>query len=138
MSSIDQTLKDIRPKLRLAAPQTFWFSVGFGVFNVLVGAALLQVKILTALNVVGVIPLQVWGFIFLLHGIGLLASVFANDWKLTWYFNVMGIAMKTAWWLELLAITLTGRSPFLLYVWSLILYFQAINVKYFAPENKRG
>lgn len=138
MSSIEQTLKEIRPKLRLAAPQTFWFSVGFGVFNVLVGVALFQVKILTTLDVVGVIPLPIWGIIFLVHGVSLLGAVAANDWRLTWYFNVFGIAIKTAWWLELLSITITGRSPFLLYVWSLLLYFQAINVKYFAPEKRDG
>lgn len=137
MSNIDRTLKDMRPSLRLMAPQTFWFSVGFGLFNILVGLALYNLKILVSLNLVGVIPINVWGLIFFVHGIGILASLFTNNWKLTRYLNVFGVAIKGAWWLELASTTIAGRSPFLLYVWSLLLFFQVINCIYFMPRVHR-
>lgn len=137
MSSIERTLKNIRPSLRLAAPQTYWFSIGFGLFNVFVGLALYNLKILVTLNLVGIIPINVWGLIFLFHGVSILFSLFANNWKLTRYLNILGVAIKTAWWLELASITLIGRSPFLLYVWSLLLFFQVINCIYFMPRVRR-
>lgn len=137
MSNIDRTLKHLRPSLRLMAPQTFWFSFGFGIFNVAIGIALLAVKILFTLKVVGIIPLPVWGFIFLTQGLAMLGSLMVNNWKTTRIINILGVAIKTAWWLELISITIIGRSPFLLYVWSLLLFLQVINCIYFMPRVSR-
>jgi len=137
MSNIEKTLKQLRPSLRLVAPQTFWFSVGFGIFNIVIGLSLLMFKIFVTLQVVGIIPLTVWALIFFFHGISMLSSIIVNNWKLTRALNIVGVAIKTAWWLELIGITITGRSPFILYVWSLLLFLQIINCIYFMPRVSR-
>jgi hypothetical protein len=137
MTNIDRTLKRIRPRLRDVAPQTFWFSIGFGVFNAVVGLALYNISILYTLRLVGVIPLKAWGFIFMLHGIFLLGSLIVNNWSFTRSLHFFGVALKSAWWLELLAVTISGRSPFLLYVWSLLLFLQIIVCIFFTPRVNR-
>lgn len=136
MTDIDKKLKEILPSLRKIAPQTFWFSAGFGVFNVLIGLALILSIILLQLVVISVIPLKVWGVVFLIHGILMLYSLIINNWNLTKYLNIVGIGIKTAWWLELLSITIFGRPPFLLLVWSLLLFLQFIVCVYFTPRIK--
>lgn len=134
MTNIEKIIKDIRPSLRLVAPQTFWFSMGFGIFNIIIGSSLYSAHILTTLNVVGVIPLNMWGVIFFTQGVVMLGALLNNNWQATRYMNIVGVAIKTAWWLELLSITITGRSPFLLIIWSLLLYLQIMNFIYFFPR----
>lgn len=136
--NVDQTLKEIRPNLRMVAPQTFWFSVGFGLFNTVMGFALYNVNVLLKLKVVGIIPMRMWGMIFLLHGIVMLLSLVVNHWKITRSLHFIGVTIKTAWWLELLATFLSGGTPFLLYVWSLLLFLQVIVCIYFTPRLGRA
>lgn len=138
MSSINQTLKEIRPSLRTIAPQTFWFSIGLGIFNSVVGVSLYNLSILISLQLVGIIPIKFWALIFLVHGVAMLGSLLSNNWKITRAMHLIGIAIKSAWWLELVAATITGRSPFLLYVWSLILFLQIIIWIYFTPRVGRA
>lgn len=134
MNSIDKTLHDLRPKLRIVAPHTFWFSLGFGIFNTVIGLALFNVKILVTLKVVGIISLKIWSIIFMVQGITMLHALATNNWNRAKALNLFGVFIKTAWWLELLAITLTGRSRFLLYIWTLLLFFQIIVCIYFTPK----
>lgn len=137
MSSINQTIKEIRPRLRDVAPQTFWFSIGFGLFNACIGFALYNISILVTLNLVGVIPLKIWGLIFIIHGLLMLGSLAINSWTFTRALHAVGVFIKTAWWLELLAVTISGRSAFLLYVWTLLLFLQIIVWIYFTPRIRR-
>lgn len=137
MNDINQTLKDLRPSLRKVAPQTFWFSIGFGIFNTIIGVALFNLNILVRLKVVGVVPIKLWGIVFLVHGLTMLASVLANNWRLTRSMHLVGIAIKTAWWLEMLTVFIAGSSPFLLYIWSLLLFLQVIVCIYFTPRMRR-
>lgn len=137
MSNINQTIKEIRPSLRDVAPQTFWFTIGFGAFNTIIGIALYNVTILYSLKLVGVIPVKAWALIFLLHGLAMLGSLIFNNWKFTRLLHAVGVFIKSAWWLELLAVTITGRSAFLLYIWSLLLFLQIIVWIYFTPRVSR-
>ena len=134
MTDIEKTIKQIRPSLRDVAPQTFWFSIGFSLFNIIIGFALYNLSILFTLNLVGIIPLKVWGLIFLTQGLIMSYSLVVNDWKLTRIMHAGGILMKSAWWLELVAVTISGRSAFLLYIWSLLLFLQIIVWIYFTPR----
>lgn len=138
MSEIGRTLKEIRPSLRVAAPQTYWFTIGFGLFNILLGLAVYNTVALYSLNIVNLIPVKGWGIIFALHGASILVTLLMNDWKLTKYLHYVGVAIKTAWWMALLSYALTGHSPALLFVWSLLLYMQVIIIIYFTPRFKRG
>lgn len=136
MSDVDKTLSKIRPKLRHVAPMAFWFSAGFAVFNILIGIGLLNAKILITLKIAGIIPLKLWGLIFLVLGVFMVYSLVINRWQLTKNLNMVGIGVKLAWWLELLSelISGTSKTPFLMIIWTLLLFFQFIVYIYFTPE----
>lgn len=136
MSDIDKTLSNIRPALRHIAPLSFWFSGGFGVFNMLVGIGLFNAQILTAFKVVGIIPLKLWGVIFMMQGLGMIYFLLTNNWKLIRLTNLIGVGVKTMWWFELISSFISGASqfPFLLIIWSLLLFLQAVLYIYFTPR----
>lgn len=140
MSEVDKTLNMVRPKLRHVSPLAFWFSGGFGVFNILLGLGLYNAKILITLVVTGIIPLRIWGVIFFVLGCTMVYSLTANNWKLTKNLNLMGIGVKLAWWLELLSelIQGTSKTPFLIIIWSLLLFFQFVVFIYFTPRVGNG
>lgn len=137
MSDIDKTIKAIRPSLRFAAPQTYWFSICFGLFNITIGYALFVRVIAVHLILLGLIPIMAWGVVFIIHGIAMLGSLVINDWKITRNLHFIGIAIKTAWWLELVAGTAYGNSPAFLIIWSLLLALQFIVWLYFTPRMSR-
>lgn len=137
MTSIDKAIKEIRPRLRDVAPWTFWSTIFFGLFDIAVGLGLINIQILLTLRVIGIIPLQVWGAIFLFTGVFILGFLAINDWKRTRLMHAIGIAVHAAWLLEILAITVIGRTPFLLYIWLLIVLLR-VNVHfYFTPRIER-
>jgi|ERR1043165_317250 H+/Cl- antiporter ClcA len=137
MSDIDRMVANIRPKLRHIAPQTFWFSVGFGVFNAIIGWSLYNLTILVNLRLVGIVPIRWWAAIFFVHGLSMLVSLAINNWKMTRALHFVGVLIKSAWWLELFAATIVGRTAFLLYIWSLLLFLQIVVCIYFTPRVNR-
>jgi hypothetical protein len=137
MSTIETAIKEIRPSLRLVAPQTFWFSFGFGLFNIVVGIAIIGSNIFSTLHLAGVISLQTWAIVFIVHGTAMLWSLFVNDWKTTRLLNIIGIGIKTAWFLGLVVLAIDGKAFFVLYAWGLILFLQIINYIYFMPRVGR-
>lgn len=140
MSEIDKVLSDIRPKLRHVSPMTFWFSTGFAIFNILIGVGLLKANILITLKVAGILSLKVWGLIFLILGILMVYSLAINSWSMIKSLNSLGIGLKLAWWIELLSqlISGTSKTPFLLIIWSLLLFFQLVVFIYFTPEKENN
>lgn len=137
MTNIDKRLKEIRPSLKQIAPQTYWSSIGFGLFNVIIGLALITNNVLVTLHVVGIIPLNIWGVIFLIHGMLMLFAIATNSWKMARVMHSIAIVIKGAWWCELLAIVLTGKGAILLYIWSLLLFLQITIYYYFTPRVSR-
>lgn len=138
MSEIDQTLKEIRPRMRLAIPQTFWLSICFGIFNVVIGTLLSLRIIALHLVLLGVIPIVVWGFVFILHGVCTLSSLMANSWDVSRGLHFAGLAIKSAWWLELMVGVVVGNNPAYFVIWSLLLAVQFVVWFYFSPRVKRG
>lgn len=138
MSNIDKTIRDIRPSLRFAAPQTFWFSICFALFNIVIGYSLFAKVIAVHLILLGLIPVSVWGLVFFIHGSLMISSLIVNDWKITRGLHFFGIAIKTAWWLELLAGTIYGNSPAFLIIWTLLLALQFVVWIYFTPRMSRA
>ncbi|MFM9793289.1 hypothetical protein [Streptomyces turgidiscabies] len=126
MTAIDQTIRQMRPTLYQVSPYAFWWSLGFGILNIVVGSVMIAGVVFKTLEPVGSVPLWLWGVFFLLHGITVLVSFITKDWSLTRRMQLVGIAMKIWWWGELLAVTVDGFSPFLLIIWSFLIYLQGI------------
>jgi hypothetical protein len=129
---------DIRPRLRLIAPQTFWLSLCFSIFNMTVGYAVYNELILYKLQLLGAVPLRIWGLIFLGHGLCLLASLALNNWRVTKTLHLIGIFMKATWLFESMAAMISGQSAFPLYVWSLLTTIQIVIYVYFTPRSGRA
>lgn len=138
MADIDKIIKEIRPSLRKVSPLTYYFTIGFGLFNVLVGLGLYQLNVLVKLKVVGIIPVRYWGIIFLIVGLLTLYFILTNNWKVSRNLTLIGVTIKSAWWLELFVTFLVNHSPFLLFIWSLLLYFQILVYIYFTPRVKQN
>lgn len=138
MTKVEDTIVNSYPKLRLIAPQSFWFSVIFGVFNAIIGLGLITTTFLTKLIIVGVVPIKVWGAIFIIHGLALLLAVLVNNWKLSRALHLVGVAIKTAWWLELISESFSGVGfPFVLFIWTTLLLLQSVVYLYFYPRIDR-
>lgn len=137
MSDIDKIIKVIRPSLRKIAPQTYYFTLGFGTLNVLVGFALFMLYSLVKLELIGVIPVRLWGIIFFITGLSSLYFIVTNNYKISRGLALTWIVINSAWWLELVAGFITNHSPFILFIWSFLLYLQIINYIYFTPRVSR-
>lgn len=135
MSDIDKPLSAIRPKMRDVIPQSYWISVLFAVFNVVVGFLIFTGHILYTVKLVTVIPIWAWGLAFLALGIYMTAALAANNWKHTQYLHMAGIIIKSYWICELIGSYVLGGSPFALVVWTLILLIQLVVFKYFDTRN---
>lgn len=137
VSSLEQTIRQIKPSLRQIAPYTFWSSIGFGMFNLTVGLLLIDSQIFKSLQLLSFIPMWLWACLFIAHGVTMLATLATNDWHITRKLHIIGVAIKASWWLEILAATINGFSPFLLCVWSLLIFLQVIISMYFTPRLRR-
>ncbi len=143
MTEIDKVIKIIRPSLRKVAPQTYWFTIGFGVFNILVGLLLISIPDLVKLELLGILTIKVWALVFILMGLATLIFLFKNNWKVSRWLTLLGVAVKAAWWLELLSVVITDQSPYMILVkslflvWSLLLYLQIFTYIYFTPRVSR-
>lgn len=137
MRNIERTLQDIRPSLRLVAPLTYYISWGFGIFNILAGASLVNFP-QTKFLIVGAIDLKVWAILFMCLGSGFVYTLFTNNWRGTRTLMLAGVLIKTAWLMELIARAVVGRSFILVFIWALLLYLQAVTYKYFTPVENRN
>lgn len=127
---MSETIRQLRPRLVKAYPSHFWSSISFGVFNVVVGASVIQSVIFTKLSPMG-IPLRFWGALFLVHGVLMLLSLATTNWAYPRYLHGFGVGMKSAWWIALVTAWVLGSSPLFLYVWSLVLSLQIIEYLWF-------
>lgn len=136
MSSINKALRQVRPRLRIAAPLAFWASIGFGIFNILLGLGLMKTAILKTLTLVGIVPIKAWGLLFFIHGVAMLVSVYANSWTNIRTLHALGVGIKLTWWCELVSTVIVGFPPFILLIWTLLLYLQFLFYHYLFPQEK--
>lgn len=134
MTALEKTMNSIRPRLKDIAPQTFWMSLAFASFNIFVGCFAANGVILYRLQLLGAVPIRVWGVIFLLLGISILFSLLINNWKMTRGLHMVGVAVKGTWLLEALAAWTVGQSPFPFFVWCFMCIVQIIVYYYFTPR----
>jgi len=133
MTQIDRQLKEVRPSLRLVAPHTFYTGLGFAVFNIVMGAISFN-YLSSRLTLIGVVGIKTWAVLFECIGLLFFYSLVINNWRLLRQLMLIGICVKTAWLMELLA----DQKFVLSTLWLLILYLQCLNYIYFTPVNRYG
>lgn len=133
--TIQERIRDLRPPLRLVSPLSFWLTLGFGLFNLSVGAFLYHTQIMSALSIAGILSLRIWGIIFGIHGALTLFYLWRNNWNSMKHLMIAGAAIKTVWLLELVVEAVKGASPILVFIWALLLYVQVSTYIYFTPVS---
>jgi len=139
---LKQELKEARPKLRLVSPMSYWFVGLMGIFNLVLGALLLGIsngidineppfKIITA-----IIPLSIWGLIFIGLGLLKLAALKANSWKWARLTLLMGVTLKSGWAVALIARSMyQPDNAFLTMFWVTIAIVQVLCYIFFLPPH---
>lgn len=132
---IKQTIRAIRPSLKVAAPWTFNTILAYGIFNLILGLGLYFLIPIYHFNVtlIGIIDIHSWGLIFTAQGMFMLLSLAFNHWKYLKFSLLTGIAIKTIWLLEIIVAAVRSGSPFIIFLWSLILVVQINTYIYFTP-----
>lgn len=138
MREIDRKLKELRPSLRHVAPLTFFNSVGFALFNLVTGILFFFFPV-TNFVIVGIISLKLWAILFASLGLVFLFALWSNNWQVTRRMHLLGIFVKTAWLMELVArLPTRGYAGLVLvFVWGLLIYLQFITYVYFTPVKRR-
>jgi len=130
-------IKNIKPSLRLVAPLTFYIAAGYAVFNITAGMTLFNFPA-TKFLIVGAISLKIWALIFIILGCISVFELFINNWRAIRGLMLVGIFVKGAWLMELIARSINGKSFILALIWALLLYLQAATYIYFTPVKNYG
>lgn len=141
MGNVDKLIMQARPKLSKAAPMVYWISLGYGVVNVVLGAGLYLLDAKIGFVIVGsIFTLEVWGTAFGVLGLGMLFSLYRNDWRLLRTFMILGLIVKLMWLIALIIRIADGGSLLLVSIWLFFAYIQVITI-IFSPvvsESKNG
>lgn len=136
--NIEKQLKHARPSLRLVSPASYWFVMLMGFFNIVLGVGFMTALRGTddpTLNIVNMfLPFEAWGAIFFALGLVKLYSLVANNWKLSRYSLLSGVALKSVWAIALIIKTTTqADNIFLTITWITVALAQVICYIYFMP-----
>lgn len=136
MDDIERAIKDIRPSLKAVAPITYYCCWVFAVFNVAVSIPLFNVNE-TSFVIVGAISLQIWSTVFMVMGLTIAYSLMVNSWRLSRALMLIGVFVKSAWLMELIARTTSGKSFILVVIWATLIGLQGVIFTYFTPIGTR-
>lgn len=138
---LEKELRQARPSLRLISPVSFYFIALMGVFNIVVGLAMIAIglsfddPVLTVLT--AIIPAWVWGALFLSLGVFKLVALKANHWLLTRSSLLAGVALKSSWAVALVIQVLqVSDNIFLTTCWITIAITQVIVYVHFLPPQE--
>lgn len=91
------------PPLRTIDPMIAKLTIGFGIFNLFLGAALfsLSARTLNFFIITDMFNEKFWGSLFFLTGVFLLIAYILNSWKFMRVMLVFGLTLKIFWILAL-------------------------------------
>lgn len=134
--SNSSVIRKARPKLSVVSPLATRLIGGFGVFNVLLGLVLYQLRVGSTLILINnIFSFQFWGVIYALIGIAHLVSLKVNSWKGARYSLFAGVAIKSLFLAALVIQTLEHGAANLsiLVIWAFLAYVQAMVYVFFSP-----
>lgn len=132
-------MKDIRPSLKSVAPLTAWNVRGFGILNTfLLGVGLyFLAPYIKSFHAVGTLPIRIWTFIFLIHGLFILGFLKTNNWRAIKTSLLIGCFIKIAWVLQFVSLSIQTPTPLILSLMGfgiLLLYIQIGTYINFTPK----
>lgn len=143
MKEINNQLKQIRPKLKEAAPLIHKIVWGFIVFNFWIALTVFLQKA-TALSVLPIfnhyLNKDFWAAVFFTLAVGLMWGVAFNSWNAIRRWMMMGVFVKATWFYALLAVgAKTGLRAELgvIGLWLFAAWIQIVVVAYFIPGKAK-
>lgn len=96
-------MKNNTPLLKVAEPIVSKLVLGFGIFNLLLGAGLfsLTARTLNFFIINDVFNEKFWGSLFFIIGLVFLVSYIVNSWSVMRFMLVFGFTLKVFWLLAL-------------------------------------
>ena len=144
MNDLRQTIREIRPSLKIVAPMTFYTILSYSIVTILicVNWQLVQREV-PEMRMVGLFSIKGWAIIFVSYSVFTLIALALNEWKWLKKLLIWGILLKIFWVLQLLSVAISHASPIVLssvITWSFFAYLQFLNYNYFTPkrENDRN
>lgn len=133
-------MHNIRVRLSVVTPLVSKIVLGFGIFNLLLGAALFAVRARTLdfFIVNDVFTEQFWGLTFVLVGIALMTGYITNHWTTMRVALLLGFALKLFWLLALSArqIEDLNTNVFLLLFFTMVAFVQVVTYVHFPNKEK--
>jgi len=133
-------MKNKLPRLNFFEPIISKVVLGFGIFNLVVGAGLylLAARTLNFFIINDVFTEQFWGSLFFINGIILLLAFWANNWKVMRMGLLAGFTLKLFWLLALVVRQIEDfdTNIFLLLFFSMTAYLQLVAYIHFPDKRK--
>lgn len=140
MNNLKQTIREIRPSLRIVAPMTYYTILSYSIATIIlcVNFQLVQREV-PEMRVIGIFDIRMWAIIFASYSVFMLMFLSLNEWKMIKKLLIIGILLKVFFLLQLLSVAITNSSAIVLssmITWSFFAYMQFLNYKYFTPKRE--
>lgn len=138
---LERQIQKARPSLRIVSPLAYHIVLIFAIFNILLGISLLlsidAERFSSPLLIINkIFTFKIWGFIFIFVGLVKLYALANNDWGLTRKTLLMGVALKAAWAIALVARLIFFPSTiFITLTWLTLAFIQIVTYIYFLPPS---
>lgn len=136
---VKRSIKSLRPPLRRVAPLTFWICAGFVWVNILIAGLLsipddALIRNIPIPTLIGPLNLDVWGAWFLAIGIGMLISLYLNNWTWLKRLLIAGLLTKLIWAYALIYMITLGYNVYATtMLWVFLAWVQGWTIVFFTP-----
>lgn len=142
MNQLKQTIREIRPPLRIVAPMTFYTILGYSIVSILIAInfQLVQREV-PEMRIVGILSIKAWAIIFATYACSSLILLALNEWRHLKRLLLLGIIIKSFFVFQLLSVAVADASPTVLssvITWSFFAYLQYLNYNYFTPVKENN
>lgn len=139
MNNLKQTIREIRPSLRIVAPMTYYTILSYSIATIIlcVNFQLIQQEV-PEMRMIGIFDIRMWAIIFASYSVFMLMFLSLNEWKMIKKLLIIGILLKVFFLLQLLSVAITNSSAIVLssmITWGFFAYMQFLNYKYFTPKR---
>jgi len=142
MSDISRKIKEARPRLRTVAPLSSALTIGYSIFNIVLGTGLLsqQARTVEFFIVNEFMSYQAWGSFFIVLGVVMGSALLVNSWRFTRWSLIIGIFLKIWWLLALFVrdVFQDGNNSILLIMWAFVTFVQIVLFVNFLPKDIDG
>lgn len=136
---LQQAIKEARPPLSVVAPLTNAICRGYVAVNIAIGLGMILLYAPTTDIVIvnNLFTFDFWGAVFIILGLTQWWGLHKNDWQFSKFSLLLGLAVKSCWFVALAVRVLENPSAIVItLVWLFFAYVQAMTYIHFLPIPK--